>query len=158
MIAFRLIDEVVEDYLDLVDKLNEEVEELDDHVEIGRRRTFADGSRISATTSSTFAGRSHPPATRCTRSSTTERRSRKGGRYPQDVEIAFRQHIRQGPARERGPRELRELVSSVRDYYVARSRKDQNEVVKRLTVVASLLLVPTFIVGVYGQNFLTSRR
>ncbi len=24
---------------------------------------------------------------------------------------------------------------------------------KRLTVVASLLLVPTFIVGVYGQNF-----
>ena len=24
---------------------------------------------------------------------------------------------------------------------------------KRLTVIASLLLVPTFIVGVYGQNF-----
>jgi magnesium transporter len=25
--------------------------------------------------------------------------------------------------------------------------------VKRLTVIASLLLVPTFIVGLYGQNF-----
>jgi len=30
---------------------------------------------------------------------------------------------------------------------------DQNEVVKRLTVIASILLVPTFIVGLYGQNF-----
>ena len=30
---------------------------------------------------------------------------------------------------------------------------EQNEVIKRLTVTASLLLFPTFIVGVYGQNF-----
>lgn len=30
---------------------------------------------------------------------------------------------------------------------------DQNDVMKRFTVVASLLLVPTFIVGMYGQNF-----
>jgi magnesium transporter len=29
----------------------------------------------------------------------------------------------------------------------------QNEVMKRLTVVASMLLVPTLIVGLYGQNF-----
>jgi len=29
---------------------------------------------------------------------------------------------------------------------------DQNEVMKRLTVVASVLLLPTFIVGLYGQN------
>ena len=43
--------------------------------------------------------------------------------------------------------------NSVRDYYVSKVAQDQNEVAKRLTVVASLLLVPTFIVGVYGQNF-----
>jgi magnesium transporter len=29
---------------------------------------------------------------------------------------------------------------------------DQNEVMKRLTVIASVLLLPTFIVGLYGQN------
>ena len=28
--------------------------------------------------------------------------------------------------------------------------------VKRLTAIASLLLVPTFIVGLYGQNFIKS--
>jgi magnesium transporter len=31
--------------------------------------------------------------------------------------------------------------------------QEQNEVMKRLTAVASVLLVPTFIVGLYGQNF-----
>ena len=38
----------------------------------------------------------------------------------------------------------------------ARVAIDQNEVVKKLTVIASLILVPTFIVGLYGQNFIRS--
>src|SRR5262245_13733226 len=33
MIAYRLVDEVIEDYLHLVDQLGDEVEELDDHIE-----------------------------------------------------------------------------------------------------------------------------
>ena len=40
-----------------------------------------------------------------------------------------------------------------RDYLQAKISNDQNEVMKRLTVIASLLLLPTFIVGLYGQNF-----
>jgi magnesium transporter len=47
----------------------------------------------------------------------------------------------------------RDLLASVRDYALAMVANDQNEVMKRLTVVASLLLLPTFIVGLYGQNF-----
>jgi magnesium transporter len=47
----------------------------------------------------------------------------------------------------------RDLLASVRDYHQAKIANDQNDVMKRLTVVASLLLPPTFIVGVYGQNF-----
>src|SRR5947208_828777 len=46
-----------------------------------------------------------------------------------------------------------DLLASARDYSQAKIANDQNEVVKRLTVIASLLLVPTFIVGLYGQNF-----
>jgi magnesium transporter len=41
----------------------------------------------------------------------------------------------------------------VRDYAQAKIANDQNEVTKRLTIAATLLLVPTFIVGLYGQNF-----
>ena len=47
----------------------------------------------------------------------------------------------------------RDLVAGARDYYQAMVAQDQNEIVKRLTAVASVLLVPTFIVGLYGQNF-----
>lgn len=47
----------------------------------------------------------------------------------------------------------RDLVSSARDYHQSRIAQEQNDVVRKLTVVASLLLLPTFIVGVYGQNF-----
>ena len=47
----------------------------------------------------------------------------------------------------------RDLLASVRDYYLAKVANDQNEVMKRLTAIASLLLVPTFIVGLYGMNF-----
>ncbi len=44
----------------------------------------------------------------------------------------------------------------MRDYSQAKIANDQNEVVKRLTAIASILLVPTFIVGLYGQNFIRS--
>ena len=47
----------------------------------------------------------------------------------------------------------RDLLAAVRDYQQARIAIDQNEVMKRLTAIASILLVPTFIVGLYGQNF-----
>ena len=47
----------------------------------------------------------------------------------------------------------RDLLGSVRDYYLSKIANDQNEVMKRLTMVASILLVPTFIVGLYGMNF-----
>jgi magnesium transporter len=47
----------------------------------------------------------------------------------------------------------RDLIAGVRDFHQAEVANDQNEVMKRLTVVASLLLPPTFIVGLYGQNF-----
>lgn len=47
----------------------------------------------------------------------------------------------------------RDLLASARDHQQARIAHEQNEVVKKLTATASLLLVPTFVVGVYGQNF-----
>ena len=47
----------------------------------------------------------------------------------------------------------RDLLGGVRDYYQAKIAEQQNEVAKTLTVIASLVLVPSLIVGFYGQNF-----
>jgi magnesium transporter len=47
----------------------------------------------------------------------------------------------------------RDLLAAVRDFHQTKIANDQNEVMKKLTAIASLLLLPTFIVGLYGQNF-----
>ena len=47
----------------------------------------------------------------------------------------------------------RDLLAAVRDYHQATIANVQNDTVRRLTAIASLLLFPTFVVGVYGQNF-----
>jgi magnesium transporter len=47
----------------------------------------------------------------------------------------------------------RDLLAGIRDYLQGKIANDQNEVMKALTAIASILLLPTFIVGLYGQNF-----
>ena len=47
----------------------------------------------------------------------------------------------------------RDLLAGVRDHLQSKVAENQNEVGKKLTVIASLVLVPSFIVGFYGQNF-----
>ena len=154
MIAYRLIDEVIEDYLDLVDTMNEEVEELDDHVEDWSPQQIR--RRISDLRHDILhIRRTLSPTRDAIRQIVDDRTDVEEGRsLPRRARDRLRQRVRQGPAGERRASTTSATCSAAsRDYYVAKVAQDQNEVVKRLTVVASLLLVPTFIVGVYGQNF-----
>ena len=73
--------------------------------------------------------------------------------FPHDVEIAFNSAYDKLLRAFDGLELSRDLIASVRDYLQAKVANDQNEVMKTLTVIASLLLLPTFIVGLYGQNF-----
>jgi magnesium transporter len=73
--------------------------------------------------------------------------------FPEDVETRF---VDTYETLVRVTEELdvaRDLLGGVRDYYQAKIAEQQNEVAKKLTVIASLVLVPSFIVGFYGQNF-----
>ena len=73
--------------------------------------------------------------------------------FPHDVEVAFNAAYDKLLRALDGLDLARDLLAGVRDYSQSKIANDQNEVMKRLTVVASLLLFPTFIVGLYGQNF-----
>ena len=73
--------------------------------------------------------------------------------FPRPVEIAFNSAYDKLLRCVDGLDLTRDLLASVRDYSQAKISIDQNEVMKRLTIVASLLLLPTLIVGLYGQNF-----
>ena len=74
--------------------------------------------------------------------------------FPRPVEIAFTSAFDKLLRASEGLDASRDSLSGIRDYLQGKIANDQNEVMKRLTVIASLLLVPTFIVGVYGQNFI----
>jgi magnesium transporter len=72
--------------------------------------------------------------------------------FPRDVELHFADAYDKLLRATDGLDLSRDLLAGVRDYHQAQVANDQNEVMKRLTVVASVLLLPTFIVGLYGQN------
>jgi magnesium transporter len=153
MVAFRLVDEVLEDYLDLVDALGDEIEELDDHIETWTaeqiRRRIADLRHDMLHIRRTLS-----PIRDAVREVVDDRVDVQGGTvFPHDVEVSFGSAYDKALRASEGMDYARDLLGSVRDYYLSKVANDQNEVMKRLTVVASLLLVPTFIVGLYGQNF-----
>jgi hypothetical protein len=47
----------------------------------------------------------------------------------------------------------RDLLAGVREHHQSKITENQGEIAKKLTVIASLVLVPSLIVGYFGQNF-----
>jgi magnesium transporter len=154
MIAYRLVDDIAERYLDLVDALDGEIDELEDKVEEQRSETTR--QRISELRHDMLhIRRTLAPMRDAVRRIIMNAVEVEEGTevFPQEVEVAFNAAYDKLMRALDGLDLSRDLLSSVRDYAQAKVANDQNEVMKRLTVIASLLLLPTFIVGLYGQNF-----
>jgi magnesium transporter len=158
LVAYHLVDEVAESYLDLLDALAEEVDELEEGVQTWKPPQIQ--RRISELRHELISIRRVVAPTRDAVRGIVDGRTDLEGRalfrrevFPQEVELHFGavydKLLRASEALELG----RDLLAAVREYHQTRLASDQNEVVKKLAVVASLLLFPTFIVGVYGQNF-----
>ena len=153
MFAYHLVDEVAERYLDLMDSLNDEIDELEDHVEDWSQQRIR--ARLSDLRHDLLHVRRTLAPTRDAIRKIIDGRIELGDEhlFPRDVELhfadAYDKLLRATEALELA----RDLAAGVRDYAQARIANDQNDVMKRLTVIASVLLAPTFIVGVYGQNF-----
>ena len=72
--------------------------------------------------------------------------------FPRDIELHFADAYDKLLRATDGLDLARDLLAGVRDYHQAQVANDQNEVMKRLTVSRRCCCVPTFIVGLYGQN------
>jgi magnesium transporter len=154
MIAYRLVDEISERYLTLVDDLDEEIDELEDRVETQSAELTR--TRISELRHDLLhIRRTLAPMRDAIRRIVDGTVDVEEGDevFPHDVEIAFNGAYDKLLRALDGLELSRDLLASVRDYQQAKIANDQNEVMKRLTVIAALLLLPTFIVGLYGQNF-----
>ena len=153
MIAYRLVDQVAEAYLDLVDALHDEIDELEDNVEEWTndkvRRRLSDLRHDLLHIRRTLA-----PTRDAVRRVIDDRVELDSGElFPRQVELHFGDAYDKLLRASEGLETARDLIAGVRDYHQSKVANDQNEVMKRLTAIASILLLPTFIVGLYGQNF-----
>jgi magnesium transporter len=153
VIAYYLVDEVAERYLEVVDLLDTEIDELENGIDSWRdaqvRRRLADLRRDVLQIRRTLT------PTRDAVRRIVDGRVDVGedGVFDRALELDFAEaHDRLLRATE-SLDVARDLIASARDYHQSKISQEQNEVVKRLTAIASLLLLPTFLVGVYGQNF-----
>jgi magnesium transporter len=154
IMAYRLVDEIAERYLDLVDALDEEIDELEDNVEIQPAEQTR--MRVSALRHDMLhIRRTLAPMRDAVRRIIDDAVDVETGPeiFTKDVEVAFNSTYDKLMRALDGLELSRDLLAGVRDYSQAKIANDQNEVMKVLTVVASLVLLPTFIVGLYGQNF-----
>jgi len=153
MVAYHLVDEVAEHYLDLIDALDDKIDELDDHVEDWPAEQIRE--RISELRHALLHIRRTLAPTRDAIRGIVDGRIELDGKevFPHEVELHFADAYDKLLRASEGLDFSRDLLAGVRDYTQAKIANDQNEVMKKLTAIASILLVPTFIVGLYGQNF-----
>jgi magnesium transporter len=154
MIAYRIVDDVAEKYLDLVDDIDAEIDELEDKVEF--QSAAETRERISSLRHDLLhLRRTLAPTRDAVRRVVDDVIEVKEGTevFPREVEVAFNSSYDKLLRAFDGLELSRDLLASVRDYQQAKIANDQNDVTKRLTVIASVILLPTFIVGLYGQNF-----
>jgi magnesium transporter len=154
MMLYRLVDDIAERYLDLIDDLDAEIDELEDVVESSSAAHIR--ARVSTLRHDLLhIRRTLAPTRDAIRRIVDNVVEVEDGPevFPHDVEVAFNGAYDKLLRAFDGLELSRDLIASVRDYLQAKIANDQNEVTKTLTVIASLLLVPTFIVGLYGQNF-----
>ena len=142
MIAYRIVDEVAEGFLDLVDLLDTHIDDLEDHVEEWPSDRVR--GRLSDLRHKMLHVRQTLSPTRdAVRRVVDNRIDTEGGElFSRDLELRFGDSYDKLLRASEGLDLARDLVASVRDYHQAKVANDQNEVMKRLTVIASVLLVP----------------
>jgi magnesium transporter len=158
MIVYHLLDHVADRYLDLVDAVEGEIDELEENIDTWPNDQTR--SRVSELRHDLLHVRRTLAPTRDAVRGVVDGRVDIEGRlpfgrevFPTDVEREFAAVYDKLLRASEGLELARDLLAAAREYHQAKISVEQNDVVKKLTVIASLLLLPTFIVGVYGQNF-----
>ena len=149
-----VVDEIAERFLTMVDGFDESIDELEDHVQDWPPTEIRE--RISSIRHDILHVRRVLQPTRDAARAVLDDRVELDGDvslFARDIELHFADAYDKLLRATDGLDLARDLLAGVRDFHQAEIANNQNEVMKKLTAIASMLLVPTFIVGLYGQNF-----
>ncbi|NHN40431.1 magnesium/cobalt transporter CorA [Halorubellus sp. JP-L1] len=147
-LAYRVLDALVEEYFDVLDEIESDIEAVEDEI-VGAtgidtledinslRRELLATRRLLWPTRDALAAFARGDVELVT--DDTEK-------YFRDVQDHVIQLVELVET-------YRDLVAGARDIYLNSLSMSTNEVMKRLTVVATIILPLTFVVGVYGMNF-----
>ena len=149
---YRLLEDVADSYSSLMDGLMDEIDELEEV--IGKAPTDRIHQRYSDLRKDLLNARKQLiPLVHAVNAIEDERLDIDDRIFPDEIEGLI----------SRVKNELHrvmdmiglvaDLLSGVRDYHQSFIAQRQNEKMEKLTIIASLLLVPTLIAGIYGQNF-----
>jgi len=146
--AYRVVDVVVDEYFDLLDGIEDQIEAIEEAVLVstemetveainGVRRDLLSFRRLSWPMREAIGSLSRGDSAFVKES--TEK-------YYRDVYDHLVQAVELTEI-------YRDLAAGARDIYLNTVSQSTNEVMKVLTVVATIFLPLTFVVGVYGMNF-----
>ncbi|MGH3065396.1 MAG: magnesium transporter CorA family protein [Gaiellaceae bacterium] len=155
-LAHRLADDVADTYLEALDTAYSEIEDLEDSIDTWPASRVR--ARISDLRHELLHIRRTVAATRAAVRRILDGRIEVGDHalFPPATERLFAETYE---TLVRVTEELdiaRDLLAGVREHHQSKVAESQGEVAKKLTVIASLVLVPSLIVGYYGQNFETA--
>ena len=149
----KLVDDVAETYVTSLDEVYAEIEELEDGIDAWTPSVVR--KRISDLRHELLHARRTVSASRAAVRRILDGRIEVGDHelFPPEVEMLFADTYE---TLVRVTEELdiaRDLLAGVRDHHQSKIAENQGEIAKKLTVIASLVLVPSLVVGYYGQNF-----
>jgi Mg2+ and Co2+ transporter CorA len=153
VLVHRLADDVAETFLELLDAVYVEIDELEDRIDEWSPAKVR--LRMAELRHELLYRRRTVSATRAAVRRVLDGRIEVGDHalFPPEIERLFADTY---DTLVRVTEELdvaRDLLASVRDHLQSKVAESQNEVAKKLTVIASLVLVPSLVVGFFGQNF-----
>ena len=148
LVAYLLIDGIVDDYLPLLDIISERMDDLEDSI-FGEFRAEAIQEIFSIKKKLLYLRRSITPL----RDVFNTMLRREQPIFPRETHVYFQDvfdHlIRVADTIDT----LRDMLSSTMDAYLSVSANRMNQVMKRLTSISTILMSVTLIAGIYGMNF-----
>jgi magnesium transporter len=148
LLAYLLIDAIVDDYLPLLDLVSERMDDLEDSI-FGEWRAESIEEIFAIKKKLLYLRRSITPL----RDVFNTLLRREQPIFPRETHVYFQDvfdHlIRVADTIDT----LRDMLSSTMDAYLSVSGNRMNQVMKRLTSISTILMSVTLIAGIYGMNF-----